>query len=928
MSKFLKYFLFILVLVTASGFTALQVLKPRLNRFIKQALNSAVDANVDYGDADISLFRAFPAVSLSCNDLQVLDKNFSSPDTLATAERFSVAFDPFSVFSGEMKIASLKVERPTIHIRIDSAGLNNWDVFSSADQSKSSAELSGFNLLFRDFRIKDGYIAFYDSTKGNSFLVEGFNYEMKGRLSGRSSTLRTSTVMDSLSVTIGGMPLLKKTRASFTAEIAADLENRKFELKDNRLALNELGIILDGSVSLLDEAVNTDLDFRADKVELKELLSLFPVLYESNYKKLDARGGVKLAGHVKGLYRKDQLPAFELALDVTEGSFGYEGVPVRAEEISFSSNVMNPGGDADKTTLSIPELTLRINGKPVVMKLDVKTPVSDPYIDAAINGSLNLSDFQKIYPLKDLKLSGELRSNVVVKGNLSAFKTGLSGVQRTEAYGSIVAKGLKVSSEKFTPDIVISSAQLNLSPGYINLVDLQSRAGKSDFSASGRLENYIPFMLKKGDLRGSLDVRSGFVQLDEFRNLEEKQQALLLPAHVSMRFNGVFNRVAFGDMQFEGAKGLLVLDDEKLDFRDISAESLGGKVTINGYYATKGGITDTDFSITAAEMNIVRSYKAIKLLETVAPVAEYARGDVSANLSMSSRFDENFNPVLETLTGKGRIGTKGLVIEEFPPIKKLALLLDVQALDTLRIPEAAIDFAIDNGLVTTQPFSFTVNDIIVKASGVTGFDKSLDWKIGLQIPKKYIGKAGIKTISGLLQKLSLENKGFSLPDTVIVDAALRGSVTNPQIGLDAGRTAERMVSRIKERVTEKLTGELRDRLLPGSGGDSTDVEGGSVTDLLKKGAGEILFTKKQQTVEDSVAGEDTTKGKKGLPAIIGNILTPQEQRRVEQPKDVEAEKSPGVVADSTGIEQPQDSTSQSRPGGDSAGKQNILDLIR
>lgn len=928
MSKFLKYFLLILVLVMTSGFIVLQVLKPRLNGFIKQALNSAVDANVDYGDADISIFQAFPAVSLSCKDLQVLDKNVSGMDTLATAEKFSVAFDPFSVFSGELKIASLRVDRPMIHIRIDSAGRNNWDVFPPADPSKSSQELSGLNLLFRDFKIKDGYIVFYDSKKNNSFLVQGFNYEMKGRLGGRSSTLRTSSVMDSLSVTIGGMSLLDKTRASFTAEIAADLENRKFQLKDNRLALNEMGIVLDGTVSLLDDAVNTDLDFRADNIELKELLSLLPVLYENNYKKLDARGGVRFAGHVKGLYRKEQLPAFELALDVSDGSFGYEGVPVRAEEISFSSSVTNPGGDADKTLLSVPELTLRINGKPVVMKLDVKTPVSDPYIDAAINGSLNLSDFQKIYPVKDLQLSGELRSNVVVKGNLSAFNAGVTGLKRTEAYGSIMAKGVKISSEKFTPDIAISSAQLNLSPGYINLVDLQSRAGKSDFSASGRLENYIAFILKKGDLRGSLNVRSGFVQLDEFRNKEEQQQPLLLPSHVSLRLDGIFNRVVFGDMQFEGVKGLLVLDDEKLDFRDISAESFGGKVTINGYYSTKEGITDTDFSITAAEMNVVRSYKAIKLLETVAPVAGYAKGDVSADISMSSRLDTNFKPVLETLTGKGRVGTKGLVIEEFPPIKKLALLLDVQALDTLRIPETAIDFAIDNGLVTTEPFSFTVNDITVNGSGVTGFDKTLDWKIGLQIPKKYIGQAGITTISGLLQKFSLDNKGFSLPDTVLVDAALRGSVTSPQIGLDVGRTAERMVSRIKERVTEKITGEIRDRLLPGSGGDSADDDGGSVTDLLKKGAGEILFKKKQQTAEDSAAEEGTAKTKTGLPAIIGNILAPQEKRSVEQPKEVEDEKSPGAVEDSSGIEQPQDSTSQSRSGENPSGTRNILDLIR
>ncbi len=927
MSKFLKFFLVLVVLLTATVLVFLQVVKPRLSDYIKSALNSSIEAKIDYRAADISFFKAFPRVSVTLRDLQVTEKSARrSPDTLATVERFSVAFDALSVFSGEFNVHSLRIERPRIVVRKDSAGKSNWDIFTEAGSPETAPDSAGFSLSLRDFKIREGSVAFYDSTNGNSFRIDGLNHEMQGRLSGGSSTLVTNNVIESLSVDLGGVAWLQKANASFNAEIAADLERRKFTLKDNRLGLNDLGIVFNGTISLLDDAVNTDLDFKADKAALKELLSLLPAVYENNYEKLDAEGSVALSGHVKGLYTGEKLPAFRLALDVSNGSFGYEGVPVRAEDIVFKGGVDNPGGDADKTSLSVPKLDLKINGRPFTMSFGVRTPVSDPYIDAAVNGSINLADFQRIYPVKDLQFAGELRSNIVVKGNLSAFNAGLAGLGRTEAYGSVVAKGVTVASEKFTPALSIASAQLNLSPAYLNLVDLRMKTGESDFTANGRVENYISYFMKKGVLKVTADVRSDFVRLDEFRNLEEEQAALMLPGNVSMRINGTFSRVRFGEMQFEGAKGVIVMDDEKLDFRDINAETLGGKVAINGFYSTKGGQTDTDFSITAAEMNIASSYESLKLLEQVAPVAGYAKGDVSANLNMRSRLDENFKPVPESISGKGRVETKGLLVEDFPPIRKLALLLDVEALDILRVPEVAVDFAIENGLVTTAPFSFTVNDIRLSASGVTGFDKSLDWKIGLEIPKKYIGTTGVATITGLLEKLPLKNMDLSLPDTVVVDAALRGSITKPEIGLDLAKTADRIALRLKENLQKKVTDEIRDRLLPGLEGDSVATDSGGVSGILKKAAGDILF-KKPQHVPDGVV--DTTGEEKGvLPSLIENILSPAKKQSVEQPESADTTGTVANAEEGVEVVQAADSSKQSSRADSILEKKSIIDLLR
>jgi hypothetical protein len=98
MRTFLKFFLVLPVLLAGSISIFFHILKPRLNDFIKEALNNSLEATVDYQGTDLSLFKAFPGVSITLRDLLVTTKSAESRDMLGTADRFSVTFDALSFF--------------------------------------------------------------------------------------------------------------------------------------------------------------------------------------------------------------------------------------------------------------------------------------------------------------------------------------------------------------------------------------------------------------------------------------------------------------------------------------------------------------------------------------------------------------------------------------------------------------------------------------------------------------------------------------------------------------------------------------------------------------------------------------------------------------------------------------------------------------
>ncbi len=880
MNKLFKFFLLTLVLLLSGLMVFLQVIKPRVSDTIKSVLNERLEARIDYSDAGISLFQSFPRITVTLHDLLVQ----SSPpegvpsDTLGSVERFSVAFNALSLFQGQFDVYAIRLDKPVIVIEKGEDEHLNWDIFPSSDTSGPDVSGPGpYSLNLRSFRVIDGQVIYRDRKGDTAVAISGWNNELNGRFSGVSSVLYMANTIEELTVAAGGITTIDHATFSLNADIDADFSNRKFTFRKNRLTLNEIGIVLDGTVSMLDEGFNTDIDFKSDDITLKNLLSLVPALYTHNFNRLDAEGLVSVSGHVKGLMRDGQVPAFKLGIDVSEGNFGYDGVAVRAGNIDFHGDIRNPGGDPDSTVISVPDLKLTIGKEPFALGFSVRHPFSDPLIDASLNGRLILEDLQKVYPVDNLRFSGELLMNVSLQGRVSHFSSGAYAA--TRAYGSVVATNVHLSSDLFRPDMTISRAQLNFSPAALDLVAFRAIAGKSDFSATGRFEGYMPYIFRKGDLRGKLSLTSQTIVLDEFQNLEEEKKPLLLPEGVIVDVDGSFGRVVFGDMVFTDAKGALSLRDEKLSFSNITAGSLGGTVKLKGYYSTKGGKAETEFTAEAAEVNIVESYRSVSLLKTLAPVAEYAKGDVSANLDLRMALDEAFNPLLETLNGTGKITTRGLHIEKFPPVSQLGLLLDVALLDTIDIPDATVDFAVEDGKVTTKPFSFLVNDIAIRAGGVTGFDRTLDWTMELRIPKKYIGASGQKNIAALLQKLPLQGRTLELPDTVLVDAALKGSVMKPEIGLDVKKTATRIVESLKQEVQEKLTDRLRDRLVPGSSDSAQSAIPESPAGLLKESLKKILpasgKTEPASTPADAggeEGGVDTVGNRVTLPGFLKNIL--------------------------------------------------------
>ncbi len=335
MKKFLKFFTIFIVLVLALLISIPFIFKDKLVEIVKEEINSTLNAKVDFGEFDLSVFKSFPNLAFQINNVNVVGVDKFEGDTLAYIEQFNLDVDIMSVMGDNIKIKTINIESPQILARVLADSTANWDIYISVEDTtvveESTEESGSYKLALNQFAIHNATIV-YDDVPGNiNTIIKNFNFELSGDLAEDLSKLDIKTTIEEFTVDYEGIKYLKKSKIDFIADINADLANDKYTFNENTLKINELELSFDGYTALPnDEDIEMDITYGLKQTEFKHILSLIPAVYLTDFNDVKTSGSVKLEGFVKGTYNETQLPAFDLFLLVKNAMFKYPDLPQSA----------------------------------------------------------------------------------------------------------------------------------------------------------------------------------------------------------------------------------------------------------------------------------------------------------------------------------------------------------------------------------------------------------------------------------------------------------------------------------------------------------------------------------------------------------------------------------------------------------------------
>jgi hypothetical protein len=774
------------------GLVLLLVLVPllfrdRLENALKAQIGSGVEAHVDWSGVGASLLRDFPNLTLRVDDLVVSGRGPFAGDTLASVPGTRLVLDLGSVVRGlrgrgAFEVRSIELREPRIRLLVLEDGTANWDLGDRTVADPDAAPRP-FNLTLHSFTVSDGSLVLDNRATGLRASVSGLAQSLRGDFAESRFTARTDATADSVSVHFAGVPYLNRVRLDVRADVAVDAEARRVEVRDNRVRLNALVLELSGSAEQRGDGLRLDLAFSAPGTDFAEILSLVPAVFARDFDAIRTTGRMAVSGWVRGDYGPDAFPAFALDARVQDGTVRYPDLPLPARDVALDLSLTNPGGDVDRTILDVGRFHVVLGDDPIDGSFRMATPVSDPDLEAAVTGRLDLANLARTFRLETVEeLAGVVTAEAAVRARLSDLDAGR--YERVAAEGTIGVAGLILRAIDLPHPLLVEEARLRLSPRHAELSAFRGSVGSSDLTLTGRLDNLLGFILLDEELRGEARMTSRHLALDEWRS-EDDARAVPVPARIDFSLDATIDRITFAELDMRDATGRFHVRDQRLSMEDFRLRTLGGTMTLTGYYETLDPARPTfDMDLRLAEVDVPSAYAGLGTMQAFAPVARYAVGQLTAELRLNGVLGADLVPRHEVLSGLGSFRTAGLRLQDFPPLDRLADALQLPLLSDPGLIDVSSTLVIRDGRLHVSPFDVTIGDMVLNVAGSNGLDQSLDFNLGLQLPRSTLGAGADQVVATLISRT--ERGGIELrpSDVISLGARLTGNVTSPALSID------------------------------------------------------------------------------------------------------------------------------------------------
>lgn len=828
----------------------LMVLPYAFQNKIKEAVitqgNKQLNAKFDFSSVDISFIRNFPKASITLKNFYIKGTGVFATDTLVKAGEATAAINLFSLIGDSgYDISKISLDDAYVHAIVLPDGKTNWDIMKVDSTASTSKEekTTPFKLKLKKVSV-DNFNLIYEDRKENMYAnVNQLDATCSGDLGSDLTTLKLKAESKAITYKMGGIAYLSNANVAAKMNIEADMVNQKYTFKENEFRLNAIKTSLDGWVQMKGKAMDMDVKLNSNEIGFKEILSLVPAIYAKDFESIKTSGTASFSAFAKGTMQGDTLPAFDVTMKVKDGTFKYPSVPASVDQITINANVKNPGGKADLTVININPFSFRMAGNPFAITAIIKNPVSDPEVKASAKGTLNLGMVKQVYPLQEgMQLNGVIAADVSMDGRMSYVDKG--EYDKFHAAGTVKLTGMKLKM-KDMPDVDIQKSTCIFTPQYLHLSETTVNIGKNDLTADCKLENYIAYALHNKTIKGTMNIKSNYFNLNDFMTdvpategttaTAAKTSVIEVPRNVDFNMNANMKKVLFSKMTLNDMNGNLLVKEGKVDMKNLSMKTMGGSVVMNGYYSTATSVKTPDMKGAFKLNNIVfaQAFKELEMIKKMAPIFEGLKGDFSGSLEIASKLNSELSPVFGTVQGGGSLSTKNIGLSGVKVIDQIATAVKKESLKNITVKDLNIAFTIKDGKVITKPFDVKLGTTVVTLSGLTGLDQSID----------YSGKVKLPASTGMLGQLSS------------IDLKIGGTFSSPKVSIDTKSMANQAINTVKDKAINELGKKLgidlgdakkqKEALMANAqkGADKLIAEAQKQVDALVENAGGNIFKK-------------------------------------------------------------------------------------
>lgn len=582
-----------------------------------------------------------------------------------------------------------------------------------------------------------------------------------------------------------------------------DMELLKTEIRNFGLRLGANPISAKGTVEGISRP-NVNMTV-AGKVNLAEALAAFPV------EGLNLKGLLEMNLNAQGQYdqAKKQFPKLAAMVKLTDGYAKTKDFPEAIENILVNMTASNPDGNMASTVVNFENLGFRLSGEPFEIKAVVKN-LDDIQYDMAAKGIIDLEKMTRIFPLEGMTLAGKINADLKTAGKMSDVTA--KRYEKLPTSGSMEVKQFMYSSKDLNQPVHIGSARANFNSKEAKLENLNMKIGQSDFAFSGSVSNYLAYVLRDETLKGTLNLTSTLMNVNELMTLtgepkpaatpaeEAPMEVVVLPKNIDFQFSSSVGKMLYDNMVMEQMKGGISLKDGVLSLRGLQFQTMEGSMKMDGsYQALQKTNPKFSFDMNLNGISISKAYETFNTLKTMAPAAKNLQGKFSSTLVLKGDLDQQMKPDLKTVNGGGLMKINDAQLTDLKLMAGINSLAKTNLPTQTRVQDLNIKLKIENGKVNFEPFNLNLAGQVVNIGGSNSLDGTIDYRIKTAVPAGAAGAA----VAGALS--SLTGKAISSPKEVKFEIGATGPASSPKyriVSVDAGSAKSEAKEAINDKINE------------------------------------------------------------------------------------------------------------------------------
>ncbi len=778
-----------LVAIVAIAQVALMVLFPpaKVRALVQDQLRSALARDVRFADASLGIW---PPVRLTVRKLELAEPGGFERGAAFSTDAVNLDLDVFALLSKKVRVNTLALEKPAIHLLLRADGTTNFDSLG-APPRPGAAQGPAMDLELKTFAIHGGRVL-VDDLKGGKRTA--FDLETKTGLVVEGNGQRIGTTGHTEITGLAFGPLTATRLADLNqglAKLVFRFEHAgKFDAPSKRLALEKLALQLDrtqvGLSGLVDDVgphARFDLRAQADHLDFGQVLAWVAVADAPAVKGLSGSGtmafDLKIRGAAPAPGTAAALPAIAGWLRVQDGAFQYAGAPADVKQLAFEARFA-------PDSVGVPDLRAIVAGQPVRAQFAAQR-FADPLVRFAVQGNVDLAAVSPLLAQQtgDAKTKLTGRVDLDVRGSGRAKDPGSLALD-----GRADLHGVGVSKPDLPKPIENVNGTVLLSPQRAAVQHLTAKAGQSSFTLDANVTRPLALMAKPDSVPPAgvdFDFRSPYLDLAEL--LPTTPGAPFLP---NAKGGGkvAIDRLKQGKLDVTKVAAQIALTPAALESPAFSLAGYGGTVTGSAQF----DLHDTAKPVYAVKAKVAGA-KADDLLSAWTPAKGLLQGTIDTNIDFSGR-GQTPDDVKRSLTLVGLASLLQGQLGPGPALTALSEYVKIPQLKEVKFKDLKLPMRIVQGRLVTDPVTMNGSSGDWVLSGAVGFDGSLDYAVSVTLPPDAV--AALQARSALAAGALADDQG-----RMLLDLRVTGTAKSPRIAWDTQAMRARLAGKASQAIAEQ-----------------------------------------------------------------------------------------------------------------------------